>query len=350
VLQSEGKLAEAETMYREALVLQRKLLGKDHPSVATSVHNLACVLESRGKLAEAEIELREALVIQRKLRGNDDPAVAAELTDLGLLLEREGRLEEAEAIHGQAVLLQTERFGSHDPAVAVSISNQARVLHAQGKAFNTNSLRSIPGWGDVINPDGDCLITGQTDRLTISVPGTVHNLSSYYNEKIEMNAPRVLQEIEGDFTVQVKVSCELAPGCSAVIPGRTAFNGAGLLLWDSALNYIRVERNIWGTPDGRYYSYTPLLEYWNNGKNVTPSAGVPDSFKTAFSYLRLSRHAGEISVALSHNGVEWLPTQSIIARLPKSVKIGVAAINSSKKPFTVEFSELTLSRTGDPSN
>ena len=49
VLQAQGKLAEAETMYREALAMRRKLLGNEHPDVAISLINLADVLRKQGE-------------------------------------------------------------------------------------------------------------------------------------------------------------------------------------------------------------------------------------------------------------------------------------------------------------
>ena len=41
-------------MHREALAMQRKLLGNEHPDVADSLDGLANVLQAQGKLAEAE--------------------------------------------------------------------------------------------------------------------------------------------------------------------------------------------------------------------------------------------------------------------------------------------------------
>jgi len=44
VLWRQGKLAEAETLYREALAVERSRLGREHPHVTRSLNNLALVL------------------------------------------------------------------------------------------------------------------------------------------------------------------------------------------------------------------------------------------------------------------------------------------------------------------
>ena len=58
-------------------------------------------------------------------------------------------------------------------------------------------------WGKIIDPEGDCKLTFEADKLDCSIPGKDHALSS---EVHRTTAPRVLQEVTGDFSVQVKVS------------------------------------------------------------------------------------------------------------------------------------------------
>ena len=158
------------------------------------------------------------------------------------------------------------------------------------------------------------------------------------------SALRVLREVEGDFTAQVKVSGQFNPGNKAAPPQQNAFNGAGLLLWDSEQNYLRLERNIWVTAEGDRYSYAPLVEYWQNGQNLTDISAQPASFfRGRSTSLRLTRRGDEIRVAVSHDGAVWTDGRTVAARFPKKVRVGVAAINTSKKPFTVEFSEFKVS-------
>ena len=61
LLQDQGKLGEAEPLYREALDGRRRTLGDSHPDTLTSINNLESLLQAQGKLGEAEPLYREAL-------------------------------------------------------------------------------------------------------------------------------------------------------------------------------------------------------------------------------------------------------------------------------------------------
>ena len=58
---SQGKLAEAEEMYQQALQGKEKALGVEHMSTLDTVHNLGNLYSNQGKLAEAEKIYQQAL-------------------------------------------------------------------------------------------------------------------------------------------------------------------------------------------------------------------------------------------------------------------------------------------------
>jgi WD40 repeat protein/serine/threonine protein kinase len=192
---------------------------------------------------------------------------------------------------------------------------------------------TIPAWGDVIDPVGDCTVRTTDGKLTLAVPGTEHDLI-----KDNRDAPRVLTAVEGDFTVQVKVTGDFDPG-------KDGFNGAGLLLWIDHENYLRLERNAWfDALAGKLAWYPPLFEYWQNGKRLdtNPGGTTEPFFKGRSTYFRLQRRQGTILASVSHNGKEWIALEPLRIALPKRMRVGVAAVNTSKQPFVVEFSELKL--------
>lgn len=76
----------------------------------------------------------------------------------------------------------------------------------------------------VTDPDMDCEFSLSAKKISITVPGTIHDLHPARG----MNAPCVLRSVTGDFTVQVKVTADFQPGRTS--EGRGApFNGAGIL-------------------------------------------------------------------------------------------------------------------------
>src|SRR6476619_733909 len=56
--------------------------------------------------------------------------------------------------------------------------------------------RAVVGWGQFIDPDDDCAWRLKNNTLTILVPGREHDLGA---ERGVMNAPRIMQQIVGDF-------------------------------------------------------------------------------------------------------------------------------------------------------
>jgi len=72
LLQSQGKYAEAEPLYRRAIEIDEKTLGKDL-DVARDYNNLAHLLQDQGKYAEAEPHYRRTIEILQSSLGADHP-------------------------------------------------------------------------------------------------------------------------------------------------------------------------------------------------------------------------------------------------------------------------------------
>lgn len=217
----------------------------------------------------------------------------------------------------------------------------AALLLSAGSAQEVKHGQEVRRFGAVVDPDGDCKIEATASgKVTITVPGTVHDLS-FFNPK--RNAPRLVQDVSGDFTAIVKVTGEFQPGAVPAIADRVAFNGAGLLIWDNEKHYIRLERSIWTAQNGNTTTHYALLEHWLDGKTTahTPPSAVP-LFKGQSTWLKLQRQGDTISASLSHDGQKWEALKSFNATLPKQVKVGVAAINTAQKPFTVHFEEFQV--------
>jgi tetratricopeptide (TPR) repeat protein len=50
----QGRYAEAEPLFLQALELSKRLLGQENPNVATILNNLALLYLEQGRYAEAE--------------------------------------------------------------------------------------------------------------------------------------------------------------------------------------------------------------------------------------------------------------------------------------------------------
>ena len=81
-LGGQGKHTEAEQIQRELLDVRRRVLGPEHPDTLTTMGNLANSRWSQGKHAEAEQEFRELLDVRRRVLGPEHPDTLATLREL----------------------------------------------------------------------------------------------------------------------------------------------------------------------------------------------------------------------------------------------------------------------------
>ncbi len=207
----------------------------------------------------------------------------------------------------------------------------------------TKPIKAIEGWGTVTDKKNDSKLKSDEKQLTMTV-GSPRNLNKVISD---LSAPRVLQEVEGDFTIQVKVSGDFKPSpASAVAPRGKAYNGAGLLLWVDEDLFLRLERNIWVDAPGVESCHPPLFEVMVKGAptGTSPPPAPATFFNTPATWLRLSRQGDSVTGSVSHNGMDWTTGGSVSMALPKKVSVGVAAVNTSKKSFKVTFEELQLTK------
>jgi regulation of enolase protein 1 (concanavalin A-like superfamily) len=211
----------------------------------------------------------------------------------------------------------------------------AAVLAGEGTAW-----KDPYGWGRVLDPSGDCVVSldAERDRLKITVPGTPHLLSAE-DTKLPMNAPRVVRRIRGDFTASVRVLGRLEPGRSKTTH-YDPFHGAGLIVWQDPSNYLRLERAV-GYIQGRFH---PYLNYeLREGGRLTMSHGMTIDDRSLF--LKLRRQGPDFSAWYSRDGRRWVPIAHVDATLNERVEVGVVAVNSSTRTLTAELERF---RVDDP--
>jgi regulation of enolase protein 1 (concanavalin A-like superfamily) len=194
---------------------------------------------------------------------------------------------------------------------------------------------SIVGWGEAVDPDNDCQIRTERGELRISVPGTKHDLCSEINE---MNAPRVLRKIDGDFIAQAKVSGNVQHTGNRTSQRSLAYHGAGLLLWKDDQNYIRLERAGIVRQDDRVLHYAHIQLRLNGRVVGNHSIQIADQD----TFLRLERRGSRIYGLTSADGLHWNSLEPFEPDFPWELKLGFTAISTSTDPLKVSFSELEV--------
>ncbi|KAF3031307.1 hypothetical protein E8E12_000040, partial [Didymella heteroderae] len=92
----QGRLDEAEEMYKRALKGKEAALGPHHTSTLDTVNNLGALYADQGKLDEAEEMYKRALKGREAALGPDHTSTLRTVNNLGALYADQGKLDEAE--------------------------------------------------------------------------------------------------------------------------------------------------------------------------------------------------------------------------------------------------------------
>src|SRR5262249_35618603 len=94
------------------------------------------------------------------------------------------------------------------------------------------------GWGQPVDPDGDCLFRRKMDGLTSRVPGSRHDFDVFAKP---LNSPRLLRDVEGDFAAEVRVGGNFTPSLLSTDARAFTFLGAGFLLLADEKTFVLFE-------------------------------------------------------------------------------------------------------------
>ncbi len=198
----------------------------------------------------------------------------------------------------------------------------------------------LKGWGVAIDLDKDCKITPRDKGISIEIPGKLHDMD--FDGGLT-NAPRVMQEVEGDFVATVKVSGDYKLGPKGTNPKShplSRFISGGMLLWSDANNHIRLERCLFN----EFGKYTTIGVIFEEREGGYAGAMHSEWFQLGDCYLRAERKGNKIFGATSSDGKVWKDLKPIDTLWPKKIKIGLDAINSSNASFSVKFDEFSLTK------
>jgi regulation of enolase protein 1 (concanavalin A-like superfamily) len=232
---------------------------------------------------------------------------------------------------------------------------QVSFVDGSGQTVHTKPVRSFLGavkskesekesnglnyWGSLVDPDGDSLVTMVHGNLKVDVPGTLHDLNIDIGKN---NAPRIVQEVEGDFVATVNVTGSFEPGAVRTGPKSFPYNGGGLLAWSDEGNYIRLERAAMYGRNNRVVGLVLFESRVQGTKDETNNKGGRDPRQDL--WLRLERHGKTIAGFLSTDAKNWEPLEPMEVDWPSRLKVGVDAINSCGDRMNVRFQNYSLKK------
>jgi len=136
----ENEYEKADTLYQEALAIQEKVLGKEHPDYANSLHSLGILYREMANYEKAEIFLLEALTIREKVLGKEHPEYAVNLHNLGILYREMRNFEKAEPLWQEALAIQEKVLGKEHPDYANSLHSFGLLYQVMGNYEKAESL------------------------------------------------------------------------------------------------------------------------------------------------------------------------------------------------------------------
>lgn len=132
ICKRKGSYSEAESLYKEAVAIAEKNLGRDHNDTATYLGNLAGLFVLEGRFAEAEPLLKEVLAFRRKSLGNHHSETAKSLNNLAFLFQRSGRFSQAEPLYKEAIAI-TQSLREDHPDTPQYLSNLGTIYQLEGR-------------------------------------------------------------------------------------------------------------------------------------------------------------------------------------------------------------------------
>jgi eukaryotic-like serine/threonine-protein kinase len=143
-----ARYQESEQFDRQALAIDEKFYGPDHPQTASALTQLGRSLYYERHYDEAETLLRRALAIQERVHGPVHPAVASALNELGNIASATGEYREAEADFRRMVDIYRTVYHDHHYLIGIAQSNLATVYfgekeYARAEALYREAIRRL---------------------------------------------------------------------------------------------------------------------------------------------------------------------------------------------------------------
>jgi hypothetical protein len=207
-------------------------------------------------------------------------------------------------------------------------------------AEEVRPLEAVQGWGLVVDPVGDCKFDHTANKFTIKVPGALHDL---WPVKGKVNAPLVLQEVAGDFSIDVLVEDVTTAEPDTVLPGMAStasFHAGSLVIWQDAKNFVRFDRTNMNKA-GRATTACYLHVYQDGTRTAELAPAVPDKP----THLRLTRTGDRVTAAYSQDGgKQWTSLAAQKVKLADKLKAGVSALNNTSRENAVRFADLKIGK------
>ncbi|KAL4772555.1 hypothetical protein BDW60DRAFT_207169 [Aspergillus nidulans var. acristatus] len=172
-LDSDGRYNEAEKLQAQVIETRKKVLGLEHSSTLTSMHNLASTYRNQGRWREAE-ELQEQVIkTWKQVLGPKHPFTLTSMGNLALIYWNRGRWKKAEELLAQVMENRKQVLGLEHPDTLASVHNLAATYLDRGRWKEAEEL-----FVQLVETRKQVVGLEHPDTLT-----SMHNLASTYRNQ-----------------------------------------------------------------------------------------------------------------------------------------------------------------------
>jgi len=156
----QGRLEDAEMMYKRALAGYEKALGSDHTSTLDTVTNLGVLYAYLGRFRDAEEMYDRALAGCEKALGPYHASTLCTVYNLGSLYGEQGRLEDAEKMYNRALAGYEKAWGPDHTSMLDTINNLGLLYVNQGRFKDAEMLyiRALACYKKALGPERTFII------------------------------------------------------------------------------------------------------------------------------------------------------------------------------------------------
>lgn len=197
--------------------------------------------------------------------------------------------------------------------------------------------QEVLGWGRVKNPDDQCKVEVDGDRVRFVLPANTPS-AEIPSPLVSYHPPEVDREVTGDFRVRVRVGKldfqedRNRPVGDSLRP----YAFAELFVRADDVNFATLERcsRDWDTETGGKLDSVCRGDTWARARPF-----MVGKFEPAVpGHLELVRRGNTVTARASTDGVVWTDPVSITLTLPATIRVGVTARGVGVgPPFSVEF-------------
>lgn len=194
---------------------------------------------------------------------------------------------------------------------------------------STLHAENLPGWGDLIDPVGNCPVDFVESGISLTIPAGLHDM----NPRLQVtNAPRIMNEVEGDFLYELRVADFPRPQVKSGVDGHASYVAAGILVWQDDRNLLRWTRTASGEANAVFLS----CEQYEKGQLVG-GGNFPMEDKPIT--LRIERRNDRLILSATYDKSSWRKVLERRCSFQKNVTVGAFGMNVTQKDLEYRFEE-----------